>query len=229
MQAIAETIFNPLYIIIAAFLGLQILRQSKGRKKFVLFGGMTLILVIGDAFHVLPRVYAHHTVGIENLVVPLGLGTLIASITMTIFYLILYQFWRIHYNIEGRRNLSVVIYVLSAVRIGLCFLPQNQWFIADAPVIWGIYRNIPFAIMGGMIAWIFYKRTREANDYIFKNAHIAIIFSYLFYIPVVLWAGQIPIIGALMLPKTVMYVWIVYMGYKAIQSETVKSSQTVNT
>jgi hypothetical protein len=34
------------------------------------------------------------------------------------------------------------------------------------------------------------------------------------YIPVVLLADIIPIIGMLMLPKTVCYVWLVVMGYK---------------
>jgi hypothetical protein len=221
MQVIAETIFNPAYIVIATFLGISILRQAEGRRKFVLFGWMTIILVVGDAFHVLPRVYGHHTVGLENLATALGFGTLVASITMTIFYLLLYLFWRIHYNVQGRKVLSAVIYVLSAVRIGLCLLPQNQWFIAESPVIWGGYRNIPFTIMGAVIAWLFFKSAQEVNDRFFKKAHIAIILSFLFYIPVVLFAGYIPIIGALMLPKTIMYVWIVFMGYKALKSERI--------
>ena len=38
-----------------------------------------------------------------------------------------------------------------------------------------------------------------------------------FYIPVVLWADVIPMIGMLMIPKTCAYVWTVLIGYKAMK------------
>lgn len=37
--------------------------------------------------------------------------------------------------------------------------------------------------------------------------------SCAFYIPVVLWAGTFKVVGMLMIPKTLAYVWIVAMGY----------------
>ena len=40
-----------------------------------------------------------------------------------------------------------------------------------------------------------------------------------FYIPVVLWADVIPMIGMLMIPKTCAYVWTVLIGYKAMKKE----------
>ncbi len=46
---------------------------------------------------------------------------------------------------------------------------------------------------------------------------IAIILSFGFYIPVVLWSNTLPIIGILMIPKTLAYVWIVFMGYKEMK------------
>ena len=99
---------------------------------------------------------------------------------------------------------------LAFVRIILCLLPQNDWTGAD-PVIWGIYRNIPFVIIGAIMVALYYK---QRSDEPFKWMWLAITLSFLFYLPVVLWADVHPMIGMLMLPKTCMYIWAVMMGYK---------------
>jgi hypothetical protein len=100
----------------------------------------------------------------------------------------------------------------------LCLFPQNGWFSAEPPLIWGIYRNIPFVILGGIVAWRLYKG-REA-DMRFKRAWLAVALSFLFYLPVVLFADALPVIGMLMIPKTVCYVWLVIMGYKATKQKS---------
>lgn len=46
-----------------------------------------------------------------------------------------------------------------------------------------------------------------------------IVLSFAFYIPVVLWADVIPMIGMLMIPKTCAYVWTVVIGYTAMKKE----------
>ena len=46
-----------------------------------------------------------------------------------------------------------------------------------------------------------------------------IVLSFSFYIPVVLWADVIPMIGMLMIPKTCAYVWTVVIGYNAMKKE----------
>ena len=43
---------------------------------------------------------------------------------------------------------------------------------------------------------------------------LAVILSFGFYIPVVLFASAIPLVGMLMIPKTLAYVWVVLMGWK---------------
>ena len=48
---------------------------------------------------------------------------------------------------------------------------------------------------------------------------LAITLSFLFYIPVVLWADTLPMIGMLMIPKTLAYVWVVWMGYQLMKKE----------
>lgn len=113
------------------------------------------------------------------------------------------------------KNLKIKIFMiaLTIVRVVLCLLTQNDW-TGESPVIWGIYRNIPFVIMGLIMIVLFFKQKSDAD---YKWMWLAITLSFVFYMPVVLWADVIPIIGMLMLPKTCMYIWIVVMGYKALK------------
>ena len=93
-------------------------------------------------------------------------------------------------------------------------MPQNDW-TGLAPVSWGIYRNIPFTIMGIIMVWLFFI---QKKDRAFRWMWLAILLSFAFYLPVVLWADVSPMIGMLMLPKTCMYMWMVVMGYKYAKS-----------
>ena len=124
------------------------IKGSNGGSQFRLFGLMAVVLGCGDAFHLVPRAYALCTTGLENYAAALGLGKWITSVTMTVFYVLLYYVWRRRYKIEGRRDLTAAVYLLAAVRVGLCMFPQNQWLSPEAPLAWGIYRNIPFALLG---------------------------------------------------------------------------------
>ena len=56
-----------------------------------MFGIMAVLLGSGDAFHLVPRAVALCTTGLENFTVQMGLGKWITSITMTIFYVVLYH------------------------------------------------------------------------------------------------------------------------------------------
>ena len=173
----------------------------------------------GDAFHLVPRAYALCTTGLGNYTVPLGLGKWITSVTMMIFYVLLYHVWRKRYDIKGKNGVTAAVYILALVRIILCMMPQNNWLSADSPLSWGIYRNIPFALLGLLIIVLFYNSAKEKKDKAFKNMWLTIVLSFGFYIPVVLWADAVPIIGMLMIPKTCAYVWTVLIGYKAMKTE----------
>lgn len=217
MQAIAETLFDAVYLITVITLGVIMVAKSQGRKQYRLFGIMAIVLGAGDAFHLIPRAVALCTSGLENFTVSLGIGKLITSITMTIFYVLLYYVWRIRYDIKGKKNLTAVVYVLAALRVILCLFPQNQWLSPAPPLSWGIYRNIPFALLGLLIIVLFYKEAKKQRDSAFKWMWLTIVLSFAFYIPVVLWAEVIPMIGMLMIPKTCAYVWTVLIGYRAMK------------
>lgn len=214
MRAIAETLFDAGYLVSVIIIGIRMIKKCKGNMQYKLFGIMAVTLGVGDSFHLVPRAIALCTTGLESYTVALGIGKLITSITMTVFYILLYYVWRLRYHIEGRQKLTGVVYLLAAVRMILCLFPQNRWISAEAPLSWGIYRNIPFALLGMVVIVLFYKSAKENQDHAFRFMWITIVLSFGFYIPVVLWADAIPMIGMLMIPKTCAYVWTVLIGYQ---------------
>ncbi len=91
MQAIVETLFDAVYLLSVITIGILI-----------------------------PRAFALCNTGLENYTVSLGLGKWITSVTMTIFYVLLYYVWRQRYKINGKGVLTAAVYGLAGVRIGLC-------------------------------------------------------------------------------------------------------------
>ena len=219
MQAIIETLFDVCYLVSVITIGIRMVKSSKNNRQFKLFGWMAIVLGAGDSFHLIPRMIALCTTGLENFTVALGLGKWITSVTMTLFYVLLYYVWRERYEIKGQKNLTIAVYLFAAIRIALCMMPQNNWLSADAPLSWGIYRNIPFAVIGLITIVLFYTSTKQNNDTAFKWMWMTIVLSFGFYIPVVLWANTIPMIWMLMIPKTCAYVWTVVIGYNAMKKE----------
>ena len=219
MQAIVETLFDAAYLIAVITIGILMIRGSKGERQFRLFGWMAVVLGAGDSFHLVPRAIALCTTGLENYTISLGLGKWITSVTMTVFYVLLYYVWRQRYQIKGQSGWTAAVYGLAGVRIVLCMLPQNQWLSAESPLSWGIYRNIPCALLGLLVIVLFYRSAKVHGDRAFRWMWLTIVLSFGFYIPVVLWADTIPMIGMLMIPKTCAYVWTVLIGYFAMKNE----------
>ncbi len=222
MQAIMETLFDIVYLTTVITLGVRMLQTCGGRRQYRLFGIMAVTLGCGDAFHLVPRALALCTTGLENWTAALGVGKLVTSITMTVFYLLLYYVWRERYAVRGKTELTAAVWVLAAVRIALCLMPQNRWTSPDAPLSWGIWRNIPFALLGLLIIVLFYRSARTAGDAAFRWLWLTIVLSFGFYLPVVLFADAIPPVGMLMIPKTCAYVWTVAIGYRALKADLAK-------
>lgn len=213
MQAIMETVFDAVYLSLVISVGIVMIVKSRGDKQYKLFGIMAVTLGAGDSFHLIPRAVALCTTGLEDYTVALGTGKFITSITMTIFYILLYHVWRMRYRVKDGNGITWAVYLLAALRVALCLFPQNAWTSADAPLSWGIYRNLPFAAIGLLVIVLFYRSAKEHGDKAFRWMWLTIVLSFGFYIPVVLWADAIPLIGMLMIPKTCAYVWTVMIGY----------------
>ena len=90
MRAIFETLFDIFYLLTVLSVGIRMIRNSKSSAQFQLFGWMAVVLGAGDSFHLVPRALALCTTGLDSYAFQLGLGKWITSVTMTVFYVLLY-------------------------------------------------------------------------------------------------------------------------------------------
>ncbi len=209
----SESFFDIAYLITAIGTGLFLLIKGNG-KLGKLMGAAALILGCGDAFHLVPRVLNYFSD--NDFTSALGIGKLITSVTMTVFYILMYYIFIADYGVSENKGVTAGIWLLSAVRIIYCLLPQNEWLTDSSPLLWGILRNIPFVILGIIIVCLYFSKRRD--DAAFKNIWLFVLLSFLFYIPVVVGAEAVPMLGMLMLPKTVCYVLILIAFLKKRKS-----------
>ena len=204
-----ESTFDILYLIFAIVSGCLILSKSKTKlEKYM--GYAALILGCGDAFHLVPRVLNYFVD--MDWTAALGVGKLVTSLTMTIFYILLYYIYLMHYKEEKNSTVERWIWILACLRFLICLFPQNGWLQNSNDMTWGILRNIPFVALGGIICYLYFKKRNEEK--IFSMMWILILLSFLFYIPVAVGAGIVPILGMLMLPKTICYIWMIVLFIK---------------
>lgn len=204
-----ESFFDIAYLIIAIGIGVYLLIKARNKLQ-KLMGVAALILGCGDAFHLVPRVLNYFIN--KDFTMALGTGKLITSVTMTMFYVLMYYIFQHNYDVQPHKGVSLSIWGLSAIRIVLCLFPQNEWLHNSSPLFWGILRNIPFAVLGLIIVILFFKCRKD--DQCFRWIWLYVTLSFLFYIPVVVGADAVPILGALMLPKTVCYLLILFTFLK---------------
>lgn len=199
-----EIPFDIAYLLTAMGIGIVLINRAGS----VLPGVMAIILAVGDSFHLLPRIASIAIGNGGRYDRQLGFGKAVTSITMTIFYIILWHIGLSIYNIDGG-PWTYVVYALGAIRILLSIMPQNDWLSNSENIRWGIYRNIPFLVMGILVALLFWNN-REAIES-FKYMWLAISMSFIFYLPVVLFSHRNKMWGMLMLPKSCMYIYMLTM------------------
>lgn len=206
---IAEAVFDCAYLCVGVAIGVFLLATAGPSRVRLVAGVAALVLAGGDSFHLVPRVMSIVSSKPEEYAEAMGRGKQITSITMTLFYVLL---WWICIGLAPNAtsgDWTRIIMSLAAVRIVLCLIPQNEWTSARPPVLWGIIRNIPFLIMGIIVAARFSSLGGVAPGA--SLMWLAIAISFACYLPVVLWVDKKPWLGALMLPKTCAYVWILVM------------------
>lgn len=203
-----EAVFDLLYLLAGAVVAMLLFMGDASPQR-MLAGLMAVVLVAGDSFHLVPRVASIFTGKEECLRSALGRSKQITSITMTVFYVLLWHIGLLAAPMQNEIFFLVLFYLLAAVRIFLCFLPQNRWQQRYPPVSWGIFRNIPFALMGLMVAMRFFSIGNVLPGFSF--GWLAVLLSFGFYLPVVLWSNRQPKVGMLMLPKTCCYLWLLVM------------------
>ncbi|MBQ9558245.1 MAG: hypothetical protein IJU94_06545 [Clostridia bacterium] len=206
-----ESTFDILYLLFAITAGCVMLAKARGKTE-KLMGFAAFILGVGDAFHLVPRVLNYFCDA--DFTVWLGVGKLVTSLTMTVFYVLMYHVWRGLYGAREGRGPTAAVYALAALRFALCAFPQNGWLTNESGVLWGVLRNLPFAALGALIVVLYFRKRKESRR--FRAVWIYVTLSFLFYIPVAVAAGLVPILGMLMLPKTVCYILLIWTFLLAV-------------
>jgi hypothetical protein len=224
MQMWTEILFNVSYLIVVWGFVLAMQRRHGSlspdvRSYAPLFTWAFGLLALGDTGHVGFRVWAYAAGDLEfkldilgARVSLVGLGTLSTAITVTLFYALMVFIWQRRFD----RPLGWFGYLLLAavvVRLGLMAFPQNDWNSIVPPERWSVVRNVPLLILGLGVACLILRDAAVTGDRTFKWVGSMILVSFGFYVPVILFARQIPMLGMLMIPKTMAYVAIAWLAF----------------
>lgn len=219
-----EILFNVTYLgVIWGFVVAMAHRRgslpSEVRACALLFMWAFGLLALGDTGHVGFRVWAYARGGLDTTINVLGvqvglvgLGALSTAVTVTLFYVWMLWIWQCRFG----RPLGWLGYVLlgaAVVRLVVMVFPQNQWNNSVPPWTWSMIRNVPLMVQGLGVAYLILRDARAAVDRTFQLVGYMVLVSYGFYIPVVLFVQRAPMLGMLMIPKTVAYVAIAWLAY----------------
>ena len=220
-----EISFNILYLAVVWWLVVAMLRRlpqvaAADQKIGRYFIWAFALLALGDTGHVGFRVLAYAlggldaTLNIAGLEIGLvGLGALSTAITVTFFYVLLLFIWQERFD----RSLGWFGWLLiasAAVRLVVMTLPGNQWNSVVPPQPMSLVRNFFLTISGLGVAILILRDAARTGDRVFTWIGISILVSYGFYIPVILFVQTLPLIGMLMIPKTLAYVAIAIIAYQ---------------
>jgi hypothetical protein len=230
MRMWVEIIFNIGYLIAVWTLVALMVRHRANvapENRAVAKRGMWAfaLLALGDTGHVGFRVLAYALGGLETQPIVLGspislvgIGALATAITVTFFYILVVDVWRLRYN----KPLGIAGWFLLAIgifRLIIMLFPQNEWSSVVPPQPWGLIRNLPLMIMGLGVMVLILRDAYRINDRSFKWIGWCILASYAFYTPVILWVQEAPMLGMLMIPKTLAYIAIAVIAYRALYAQ----------
>jgi hypothetical protein len=82
------------------------------------------------------------------------------------------------------------------------------------PQPWSIYRNLPLMFQGLGVAHLILRDAYAKREWRFVWIGILILVSFGCYVPVVLFVQTAPLLGMLMIPKTISYVAIGFLAFR---------------
>lgn len=219
-----EVSFNVVYLLavwglVAAMLvrGGQVAPADRQVARRVLWA--FALLALGDTGHVGFRVLAYALGGLDTRlagsVTLVGAGALATAITLTLFYAVLLDAWRLRFG-HTWGLLALVLLAAGALRLAIMAFPQNQWSQNMPPQPWSLYRNLPLIVQGLGLAYLMLRDAQARDDQLFRRIGQLILVSYACYLPVVLWVQRAPMLGMLMIPKTLAYLAILVVAYRAL-------------
>ena len=202
---IAEIGFDLCYLLFTVVVGCYFAVRGNA-----LFSALAFTLGFGDSFHLIPRVFWQTGKRGTKLRTALGIGKAVTSVTMTVFYVIVYHLFLNASPVTIPVPVTVFVYLLAIVRIGLICFPQNRWATGDPAPLWNAVRNFPFCALGAVVAVLLFTLP---SDMPLSYGGYLIVLSFLFYLPVALGVQKYPKLGMLMIPKTLTYVAFLSIGF----------------
>jgi len=143
-----------------------------------------------------------------------GLGTASTAITVTLFYVLMVAIWRYRFD-KQYGWFEYLLFAAALVRLVLLSLPVNQWNSSVPPQPWSTIRNLPLLIQG-LVAYLILRDARANKDRTLWWVGIMILISFACYMAVVLFVQQVPLIGMLMIPKTMTYIAVCVLFYNEL-------------
>lgn len=219
-----EIVFNLTYLLVAWGLVLAMLRR---RGSVTLdqrrAAGLTIwafgLLALGDTGHVGFRLVAYALGSLESKVVLfgreislVGAGALATAITVTLFYVFMLELWRERFQ-QRYGWFEALLLASVPVRYVLMALPANHWNSVTPPYPFNIIRNLPLMLIGLGVAFLMLRDATRLQDRAFTWIGVSILISYACYMPVIFFVNQVPVLGMLMIPKTMAYVAVGFITY----------------
>jgi hypothetical protein len=160
------------------------------------------LLGTGDLGHVGLRVLA--TLEPSRFAGSVGWGGLPTAVTVTLFYLLMLDAWRVHFDRPVTLGEWALVGV-AVLRLLLLIPPANHWGDAVPPFGWSLLRNVPLVVLGLAVTALYLRDGRRPGQRPIFTIGLLMAVSYACYGPVILLVQRYPMVGLLMIPKTVAY------------------------
>jgi hypothetical protein len=231
MRMVMEIGFNILYLITIWIMVILMIRAQptvpeKNKPVTKLFTWAFALLALGDTGHVGFRVWAYGLGDLSSTITVVGkelglvgLGALATAYTVTIFYMLVLMIWQRRYD-KPYGWFGALLWAAAVFRLIIMLFPANEWNNTVPPQTWSLIRNVPLMIQGLGVAFLILRDSIQTHDKPFTWVGVMILVSYAFYLPVILFVQQIPMIGMLMIPKTLAYVAIAFIAYFSLFKQT---------
>jgi hypothetical protein len=225
----AELVFDGGYLLMLwALVGAMALRLQRIPPPARRVGGPLVLafvlLAVGDTAHVGLRLVAlaagnpQRTAALGSWRLPLiGFGALCTAITVTGFYALLLV---AHQRLEVRRwgPFEQALLVVLLLRLVLLTFPQNAWGQVVTPQPWSMLRNLPLLVLTLGVGGLYLRGAGRVEQRWQRMIGALLLASVLCYLPVVLWIQKIPLLGLLMIPKSLAYLAVAMIVYRRLPS-----------
>ncbi len=225
----AELVFDGGYLLMLwVLVGALALRCQRIPPSARRVGGPLVLafvlLAVGDTAHVGLRLVAlaagnpQLTAALGSWRLPLiGFGALCTAITVSGFYaLLLVSHQRL--TSRGWGPFEQALLGVLLLRLVLLSFPQNEWGQVVPPQPWSLLRNLPLLLLTLGVGGLYLRRGGGVEQRWPRTIGVLLLASLLCYLPVVLWIQKIPLLGLLMIPKSLAYLAMALIVYRRLPS-----------